>query len=356
MSNTLTQRELADRIGVTPVLVSRALSGHPSVAARTRERIEAAAREFGYRADSNIEARVMSARRHGKRVHTDIIAVLMPNYSFAGMALSRLPFFATFIDGIEEAAARLEIDVHLCTVREGRMSRLVERNGVDGVICLGGFDYFNEIPLPTVNFGGAGQWAMGVYPDNREGARLATSHLIELGHRRIAYLAYAVNNDPANYYSVTLDRIDGYRRALGEAGIAVEEHRIGGFAGHPTIEAGAEAMSRLLQTSGGDFTAVVCFNDVLAMGAVQALRAVGHRTPEDVSVVGFDDVTEQYPFEPKLTSIAFDRYAMGMRAVHMVHAARAATEDGSPLPKYDEIFSVKLVARHSSARPPLETK
>jgi len=347
MPTATTQRELADRIGVTPVLVSRALSGHPSVAARTRERIQAAAAEFGYRADSNMEARMLIARRHGKRVHTDIIAVLMPVRSFEGVTLPRLPFFAPFIEGVEEGAAELDMDVHLCTMRNGRLPHLLERRGVDGVISLGlGFEALEPLQLPAVCFGGPGKWGMGVLPDNLEGARLATRHLIELGHRRIACLAYDAGV-PGYWYQTAADRAAGYRDALAESGIAVDETLIAGPVHSTAIEAGVEAMARLLERT-TDFTALVCFNDLLAMGAIQVLRAAGRRVPDDVSVVGFDDVSGHYPFEPKLTSIAFDRYAMGLHAVAMLRQARDAADAGAPPPTSDEIFPVELVVRQST--------
>ena len=100
MPATITQKRIAEYAGVSPVLVSRALSAHPSVAIQTRERIEAAARALGYGAHTNQGAREMAARRHGKRIPTDIIAVLMQVSFFAGIALPRLPFFAPFIEGI----------------------------------------------------------------------------------------------------------------------------------------------------------------------------------------------------------------------------------------------------------------
>ena len=357
MPIALTQRELADRIGVTPVLVSRALSGHPSVAARTRERIQAAALEFGYRADSNMEARMLIARRHGKRMHTDIVAVLMPARSFEGMALPRLPFFAPFIEGVEEESAKLNLDVHLCTVRDEQLPKLIQRQGVDGVISLGlGFELLESLKLPAVAFGGPGKWGMGVLPDNREGGRLATRHLIAMGHRRIVCLAFSESASSGGVYQPATDRIAGYRDALGEAGLKVDAALIVGPVCDPAIEPGAEAMKRFLAAGNNDFTALVCFNDLLAMGATRALREANRRVPEDVSIVGFDDVGAHYAFEPKLTSIAFDRYAMGARAVRMLYDARAEEDRGVPLCPYDEIFPVELVIRQSTARPLKETK
>lgn len=357
MATTLTQRELADRIGVTPVLVSRALSGHPSVAQRTRERIEAAAREYGYGPQSNIEARVMSARRHGKRVHTDVIAVLMPARSFEGVALPRIPFFAPFIEGIEEGAAKLDMDVYLCIPRDGVLPKLIQRNGVDGVISLGmGFELLESMGLPAVCFGGPGKFGMGILPENRKGAHLATRHLIELGHRRIACLAFCDAVKTGGVYEPAADRTAGYRDALREAGIDWHDGLVVGPVLNPAIETGAAAMKRFLAEGKNDFTALVCFNDLLAMGAAQTLSEAGWRVPEDVSIVGFDDVAEHYPFEPKLTSVSFDRYAMGVRAVRMIYDARGEADGGAPARSYDEIFPVELAIRQSSARPPKETK
>jgi len=348
---TVTQKEIAQRAGVTPVLVSRALSGHPSVAKATRERIESLARELGYNAGSNLDARSLIAKRYGKRVRTDIIAVLMPA-SFFGMALPRIPFFAPLIEGIEQSAAERGLDIHLCSPRDGRLPRLVERGGVDGIVSIvWSFPELEALDLPVVGFGEPGGWMPALMPDNRRGALLSVRHLVELGHKRIACLAFSVSHFPGHRFEVAADRIEGYKEGLIEAGLPVDENLIGGHVVHPTVEAGIIGMERMLESGPADFTGLVCYNDLIAMGAIEVLRRHGRCVPEDVSVVGFDDVSEQYRFDPPLTSVHFDRFAMGCRAVELICQRREQGQQ-STRNQNDEIFPVEVKIRSSTGAPP----
>ena len=139
-------------------------------------------------------------------------------------------------------------------------------------------------------------------------------------------------------------RLDGYLSAVKSAHIAPAPELICTSLFRPVASAGAGGLEAIWSRT-QDFTAVVCFNDLMAMGVVEALRAKGKRVPEDVSVTGFDDVSEHYQFEPKLTSIAFNRYEMGRRAVEIICAA----QHESAFTCFDEVFSVELVVRNTTA-------
>lgn len=351
----VTQKEIAANLGVSRELVKFALSGTGRVSAEARQRIIAEAARLGYTAQHNRAARSLIARRYGRRVRTDIIAVLMPEAFFGGIALPRVPFFAPFIEGIEQAAGEQGLDIFLCSSRLGALPRLLEAGEVDGVISVADSTArLRTMNLPVVNFGRPGDgWAVGIHPDNYRGGQLATQHLIDLGHREIACLGFAPGEAPDRLYQPAHDRNEGYRDALANARIHFTGKLFLDDIVSPDVDSGVAAMGRLLARD-ADFTGVVCFNDLIAMGAIQALRAAGRRVPQDVSVIGFDDVSLQYPLRPLLTSIAFDRFAMGRRAVDLICEARAALEEGQTLTNHDESFAVQLVQRASTGVPPRE--
>ena len=344
---SVTQKDIAHHLGLSRISVARALNGYANVPDATRHRVEEAARELGYDAKSNLGARTLVAKRYGRRVRTDIVALLMPVTIFGGVAFPSLPFFAPFIAGAQEEATARGIDVFLCSPREGKLPGLLASGGVDGVICLATPPCeMTTSNLPAVNVGGPGSgWSIGVFPDNLTGSALATRHLLDLGHRRIAGLMFS----PQDGYVPAVERIAGYRETLRTAGSYHEELLIQSITS-PSEEAGYRAMQEFLRGAPA-FSAVVCFNDLLAMGAMRALRQAGRQVPEDVSLVGFDDVSTQYPGATKVTSIAFDRFAMGKRAVAIIDEERhARTDDGPKAPgRIGDQFPVQLKVRESSA-------
>jgi LacI family transcriptional regulator len=117
----------------------------------------------------------------------------------------------------------------------------------------------------------------------------------------------------------------------------------------PTIEAGRAGMARLL-AEGCDFTGLICFNDLIAMGTIEQAQTAGLDVPGQLSVVGFDDVSDDYNFQPALSSVRFDRLAMGRRAVQLICETVEFRKIASrPRRKRAEVFPVKLIVRHSSS-------
>ena len=344
---SVTQKEIAQHLGLSRISVARALNGYANVPEATRLRVEEAARELGYDSKSNLGAKSLIARRYGRRVQTDIIALLMPVTFFEGVALPSLPFFAPFIAGVQEEATARGMDVFLCSPRQGKLPALVASGGVDGVICLATPPpEITRVELPAVNFGGpGGDWATGLFPDNRAGTARITEHLLSLGHRRIAGLMFS----PQDGYAPAVERTAGYRLTLETHGLWDEDLLLQDITS-PTEEAGYSAMVQLL-AAGRDFSAVVCFNDLIAMGAMRALAEAGRLVPGDVSVAGFDDVSPQYPGAVKVTSIAFDRLAMGKRAVAVIDDGRGAQarEGHKPPGRAGDCFPVQLMVRDSTA-------
>lgn len=336
----VSQKEIAEALGVDRSLVAHALRGDARVAEATRERIEEAARRLGYDASSNRGARALAARRYGTRVKTGIVAVLLPP-RFMGQSPRAVPFFMPLLDGIELEAQERDLDVLLASWHEGRLPRLVADGGVDGVICLFAAldaEQLRAVQMPVVHLLNAGPGTHNLLPDYRGGTYQATAHLSALGHRRIAFLSLPLNN------MAHRERALGYRDALRAADLPVAENWLLELDA-PTIEAGREGWRQLLARD-AQISAVMCFNDLMAMGVIEAARETGRRVPEDVSVAGFDDVGEHYDFSPALTSVFFDRRALGRRAVQLIGAT---PDDGANVEVQQEIAQVQLVIRGSTA-------
>jgi LacI family transcriptional regulator len=342
----VTQKQIAQHLGLSQPIVAQALNGHPAVAEGTRQRVRDAARAMGYGAHSNSAARSLIARRHGGRYKTGTIAVLMGSF-FEGLPLHDVPFFKPLLRGIECEAVERELDVSFCMSSRNQLPRLVVEQGVDGVLSIYSKTMNillreRQLRLPALCVGDAAPGEWGLLPDNFEGVRLATQHLIDLGHRRIAYLGY-LNTDWPEIGDG--NRLDGYFQALKDSGIAVANELIDTHLEAPTQEAGAAGMERLLART-RNVTALVCYNDTSALGAIRKAQELGLRVPQDMSVVGFDDTSEEYNFEPRLTTIRFDRVKMGRRAVQLL--CEAAEETPPVAADQHELLPIELVQRDST--------
>ncbi|CAJ0999558.1 HTH-type transcriptional regulator GalR [Sodalis praecaptivus] len=174
--------------------------------------------------------------------------------------------------------------------------------------------------------------------DDRYGAWLATRHLIQMGHQRIAFIC------SSHSIPDSVDRLRGYRDALEEFHIELDEKLIA--YGEPDEVGGEQAMTELLGR-GRNFTAIACYNDSTAAGAMAVLSDNGIEVPQDMSLVGFDDVLISRYLRPRLTTIRYPVVAMATQA------AQLALANGEPLPEVTNMFSPTLVRRHSVA--PLTT-
>jgi len=275
-------------------------------------------------------------------VKTGIIAVITPGY--LGEPLHNAPFFSSLLDGIELGADRADLDIYLARPRQSRgVPLLIQDRGVDGVICIQPNAAITAIcstlNLAAVTLFDHGENIHGIEPDQQDGMRKAVKYLVELGHRRIAYLGQELT------FSSSIDRFEGYRQGLREQDI--EEDASLCEATLTTITFAADGLDRLLSRQ-PSFSALVCYNDAIAMSAVRRLQEHGFRVPQDVNVVGFDDISTQYNFAPALTSIHFDGTAMGYRAVEML-SELAADMPKAPTQWRHELFPVELRVRESTA-------
>ena len=188
----VTQKEIATHLGISRSIVRDALQGRPRVAKTTVERVKNAARELGYSANSNQAARTVIAHRYGSMAKKDTFAVLTHSVSDGHLARQE-PYFRPIFDGLQLEAGALGLDLFLHTLRIGHMPRAIGDFMVDGVIAfvstLERNDWMNQHGLPQVQIDGSGEGINAVHADHISGIAMCTQHLIDLGHRRIAYFA-----------------------------------------------------------------------------------------------------------------------------------------------------------------------
>jgi len=303
-----TMHDVARLAGVSIKTVSNVLNGYPYVRESTRAKVMTAIDELGYKV--NVSARNLRSGRTG------IIALAVPELS--------LPYFAQLADAVIRAAEKHSLTVlveQTGAVRNREIAALsgTRRHLVDGMICsplaLGPKDVeLPEVGFPIVILGERifqGPFDQ-VTISNVEAARAATEHLISLGRRRIA----ALGAHSAEEGGTPALRVEGYLAALRDAGIAVADELIV-EAGLWHRATGAEAMSELLE-SGVDVDGVFCFNDTLALGAMHALLRRGIRIPDDIAIIGFDNIEDAAYSMPPLTSVEPGRDQIAETAVELL--------------------------------------
>ena len=327
--------DIAKHVGVSAGTVSRALSRPEKVLPATRTRIEQAAAALGY--VPNTVARTLKTQRSGK------ILVTVPDIAN--------PFFAQILQGAEDAAQAAGYAVLLGDTqdqpdREERYAQMLRRNEADGLIVLG-----HRLPptaqaivqqlgaaAPVVN-GCEFDPALGipsVHIDNVAAARAVMEHLYGLGHVHIA----VVGGPPDNpLHRQRLEGVEAAGRARGRL------RSLSRVPGDFSVESGHAAAMALLARASVP-TAIFCFSDQMALGALAACRDRGIRVPEDVSIVGFDDLASSRYLTPALTTIRQPMREIGVRAVGLLLAIIEGVEE--PL---QQTLDFSLMVRGSTAAP-----
>jgi DNA-binding LacI/PurR family transcriptional regulator len=296
-------KDIARLARVSHPTVSRALQNSPLVNKQTAAKIRKIADEAGYRASA--VARGLVTRR------TRTI----------GLVVSRVddPFAGEVAGGIEQTANDHGYEVFLASSnadpeRERKVVQALAERRVDGIIVTSsrvGALYLPllaelNVPIVLVNDQYPGAFVHSVMIANQKGSRMAVEHLIGLGHRRIAYVG-----DQLGYQS-DAERLAGYEEALAAAGIEFATELAVKGDGRP--EAAIEATDELLALANPP-TAICCYNDMTALGAIRAIRGHGLRVPEDVSVTGFDDLFFAAYLQPALTTVRQPMRQMGQTAM-----------------------------------------
>lgn len=331
----VTMQDVAALAGVSIKTVSNVINGYPYIRPGTKDRVEAAIEQLGYRV--NLSARNL------RRGRTGMIGLAVPELS--------LPYFAELADSVIQAAERRGVIVLIEQTNASRERELEVLHGqrrhlTDGLIfsplALGTDDrasFAVDFPMVLLGeriFGGP---ADHVTMSNVEAARAATRHLIETGRRRIALIG---SHEGETVGSAAL-RQRGYEEALAEAGLPLDPALLG-EAGLWHRSTGAEAMERMLD-SGTEIDAVFGLNDALAIGALHALHDRGVAVPEEVAVIGFDDIEDAAYASPPLSSVAPGREQIAQTAVDLLLARVAGT---APDEHVEVITDFEVVAREST--------
>ncbi|MEV0676293.1 LacI family DNA-binding transcriptional regulator [Actinosynnema sp. NPDC050436] len=311
--------EVARAAGVSKSTVSRVINGEPYVSTKAREAVSQAITRLGY--SPNQAARTLAGNR------ANCIALVV---SEQGSRVLADPFFAGVLRGVHGELAGRRVQLVLMMSKEGDEQDLVNYlcgGHVDGVlvISLHGQDPLPRVladaGLPTV-VGGRPLGAAGVPyvdSDNFNGALEAARHLVSSGRRRIGTVA-----GPRDM-AVGMDRLAGWQRGLAQAGVPADLVAYGDF----TPESGATAMEELL-TLDPSLDAVFVAADIMALGALQVLHARGRRVPEDVAVVGFDDLVIASTAVPPLTTVRQDVERLGRTMTSRLMSELAGEEDLPP--------------------------
>lgn len=327
-------KQVARRAGVSTATVSHVINKSTYVTPETTRKVEDAVRELGY-SPSPI-ARGMKSKK------TKTIGLMIDSVSS--------PFFAEVAKGVEIAAHLYGYNTILCNLsydspKESTYVTMLRQRWVDGVIYSGMGKNMKEIlslaeqkiPVVVVDKPIKGVPFSSVIIDNEKGAYEATHHLVELGHKRIAHIT-GLRELPNTPY-----RQQGYKKCLLEAGLSYEEQLA--VRGDYTAEGGYQAVPKLLAL-GERPTAIFADNDLMAIGAIRALQDRGLRVPEDVAVIGFDDIPVAAFMEPPLSTIRQPMHEMGKLGLEIL----VKTLKGEITELQEIILDTKLIVRSSTVK------
>jgi DNA-binding LacI/PurR family transcriptional regulator len=322
--------------GVSHQTVSRVINGSRHVRPQTRERVREAMRELGYRPNSIARALVTGRTR--------TLGVVSFDTTLYGPAST--------LFGIERAAHDAGYFIIIASLKALDRASVVEatdrlrRHGVDGILAIVSEEDAAQallhapvdVPLVAVE-AGPERGIPVVAVDQRTGARLAVSHLLALGHATVRHITGPLASLEAQH------RAGAWRETLAQAGADIPEPLIGDW----SPRSGYEHGRRLARDR--SVTAVFVGNDQMALGLYRAMQEAGRRIPDDVSVVGFDDVPEAAYFTPPLTTVRQDFGEVGSRSLHVLLAAIDQVAVGARPPD-GALVAPELIVRASTANPP----
>lgn len=323
-----TSADVGRRAGVSRTTVSFVLNGvqNQGISEATRAKVLAAARELGYEPHAAARSLVGGA--------TGTVGLVVPQTSHLFVDAFLAQVVASVNDECHRHGLKLMIDASEGVGREpGGYVQLARSRRIDGLIVphpraaeMAPLQRLCEQGVPLVTFGTAVPGAtelQAITSVSADLAQVAVRHLLGLGHRRIAFVSYA----PPEYPSVSL-REQGWRSALREAGVRVGKDWVA-YA-NISAQSGYEATQELL-ARGVKFTALFAGNDTIAFGALRALHEAGLRVPQDVAVVGYDDIPLAAFATPPLTSVRTDPVGHGRQAVQMLLKQLGRLAPGVPI-------------------------
>jgi DNA-binding LacI/PurR family transcriptional regulator len=333
-----TIKDIAKRAGVSHSTVSRALRGSPLISDETTERIRLIAQEMGYHPSA--------AARSLKTNQTGALGVIVRNIDD--------PFFSEILQGIEDIAQGEGYSLFISssqnkTDRERLIVKAMREHRVDGVIiCSTVFSASQSrelveqsVPIVVVNNQAAEDYRYAIHHDDVDGSRQIARHLIALGHRRIAYLGNSISG------RTTLDRQSGFQLEMQSAGLPILSgyiHQVPG--GEP--EHGLAGVDHFLNLADRP-TALVCFNDMMAIGVLKGLQQAGVRVPEDVSVTGFDNIVLSAYTHPPLTTFDQPKHFIGAEAARLLLDMLGPDSEKDTTKLRSQTLKGRLLVRASTA-------
>jgi LacI family transcriptional regulator len=315
MAEKITIAEVAQEAGVSMMTVSRVINDKEGVSEETAQRIREIIERLGYRPSGL--ARGLASNR------TQTLGLVVPDIGN--------PFFSDIARGLEHGAYAHGYNVFLCNtdedpLREQAVLRSLEEKRIDGlVLCSSRLDdpalAENLARFPAVvliNRGLQDQVGWSVMVDDESGARKALEHLIKSGHQAIGFLAGPQTSASG------VKRLAGYRGAFQSAGLTL----VPGWVQHspPNAEYARDATVKMLMEY-PELTALFCYNDLVAVGALKAALSLGRRVPDDLALIGFDDILLAELVAPPLTTCRVPRYDIGVRALDLLLAQIGGCEE-----------------------------
>ncbi|MCH1624549.1 LacI family DNA-binding transcriptional regulator [Ferdinandcohnia quinoae] len=326
--------DIAKKTGYSITTVSKVLNNYENVSEKAKQKVLAVVEEVGYTPNSS--ARTLATNKSW------MIGVVFAEHLDVGVAH---PFFSEVIESFKKHMELYNYDLLFVPRNMGLKEdtyKHLKRRGVDGVVVIQSLGEetldFAEFNMPTVFIDMPEKGANAVVSDNKKGSELAVDYLYGLGHRKIAHISGAQTMFTA------VERTNGFQMAIKKYGLNIPSSYIVD-GGYYSYEGGREAMLRLLSLPEQP-TAVFVSGDEMAVGAMKVIKEEGLRVPEDISIIGFDDIPLAKHIDPPLTTIKQDKELIGRQsAVLLLDEINGVLKN-----RNGKVIPVQLIKRHSCRR------
>ncbi len=333
-----TLKDVASLAGVSSATVSYVLNGKRTISSKTKQRVYSAIEQLDY--VPNLNARSLSMR------DSKLIGVVVPQTEPGERLMFQNSFYSEALGSIEYYARQKDYHIIIsATDANESYLTLAKKRNLDGIIVIGMYpnEFYQQmkkthIPIVLIDSYTNDHYYHNIRIDDAYGSYLATKHMLENGHREIAFFAGQLKEN-----GVMKKRLVGYKQALEEFNVAFRDELV--FEDRIDYESGISLAEKLL-SSGIKATGIIAAADILAIGAMKGLYDAGCRVPDDYSIIGFDDLEISKYLTPGLTTVKQQISLKGQRAVELL---LKHIEDPT-LPKQEEILPLELIERGSVRR------
>lgn len=332
MGKRVTIKEVAKKAGVSIATISYVVNKKGGVSEDTIERVNQAIEDLNY--VPNISARSLVNK------HSKLIGVVIPQTEDDKELMLNNPFYSEFLSGVEYFSRKnnFQIIISGTNIDKSYLDMALERN-LDGIIVVGMYpdEFYNElkkanIPIVLVDSYCKDHYFHSVQINDQYGAYIATKHLIENGHENIGIVTGKIKSG-----GVVEARYLGYQDALKECGLVSSAKNV--FEGKVDYHYGIQAAKEIVQNK--NLTAIFASADILALGIIKGLKNLGVRVPEDISIIGFDDIYISEIFDPQITTVKQNIYQKGQVAVEVLMKSIM----GESKAKQEIVLPVEIVVR-----------